>query len=220
MFDIIIFAILTFFIVKKLKSILGEEHDEKMFGSGESSIPKSMKTIINAVVVDNKQAKTDPINDQFKYLNILSQEATRDIAHIIDGFTLEKFMLVSKKVVEIIIEAYNKQDKDKLTSLTSKEALHIFNASIENSSESVDKIVLVSIEDSKIESVELNKRSNIATIKILFTMQQIHYMENKNGDLTSGSKTNINQVKEEWTFERNLSNSKTSTWFVTNIQSK
>lgn len=210
MIDIIIFAIIAFFLIKKLTSVLGNEYDQKAFGY-ESTTLEEQATMKDAEPVNTK--KKD-LFEGFDYLSEATKTYAKEIASKIDGFTLEKFQDIATKVLEKTIKANNEKDVNTLKKLLSPELLDTFKQSFED--EKINQIILVAINETKIENIV--KTGDIFEIEISFKMKQINYTTNANSEIVDGSKNNFVDVNEKWFFEHNFA-SKSTTWFVEKIES-
>ena len=212
MIEIIIFAIIAFFLFKKLHSILGEEDDKLFFGTDNRQ--SYVKEIKDAEKVDDNNS--EDIETQEKYLNnlsIMEKDYIRELQEKIDGFTIKRFQEISTKVLEMIIKANDEKDKITIKKLLSPHLANIVCASFEE--ESNNHIVLVECEDNKIERIE--KEGAKYRIIINFKMKQINYTTDKNENIIDGNKSEIVNVNEKWTFTHDL-DGKNKTWFVDKIE--
>ena len=96
MFDIIFFAIVSYFLFKKLKSILGEEYDNEVFGYN-TAIHEKKKTKDAEKINANES-----LFDGFDYLSSKSKQNAIEIAKLIEkqsgNFTLKSFKRIVIKV--------------------------------------------------------------------------------------------------------------------------
>lgn len=211
MLEIIIFLIIAIFLFFKLKSILGEEYDNEMFGY--NNIKEKVKQKI-------KTAEPVNINDEFKkekYKN-LSDKAKNiadELSKQINGFSLEKFEHIASKVFEEIIKANEEQNKDTIKNFFSPELANSIISSFEEDVK--NHIILVAFDECKIDNIE--KGNGLFTIQVIFNTQQINYtskIEDNNEAIVDGSKTEIISVKERWSFVRKI-RQQDNTWFVDKI---
>ena len=206
MLDLIILAVITFLIVRKLKSILGKEGDDMYFYCYAT---KQQKDIKEAEQVNKNE-------DTYNCLEHLTQEA-KDNAKIIyskiENFTLSKFQKIATKVLECVIKANNEHNKTDIKKFFSTELAESICKTFENNETS--NIILVSYKDVKI--TDIFKKNNIFSIKIMFNMEQINYTTDKNNNIIDGSKNEIINVKEVWTFVHDFSK-KNNVWLISNIE--
>ena len=100
MFDIIVLLILAFFVFKKLKSILGEEYDDKTFGFQGNIFKKKIKEAEK--VLKNEQELE---SEEFSSLDVKSKNYAVELSNKINGFSLKKFINTAEKVLESVIKA-------------------------------------------------------------------------------------------------------------------
>ncbi|MEN9782313.1 MAG: hypothetical protein RL208_463 [Pseudomonadota bacterium] len=205
MIDIVILVLLSIFILKKLKDILGDEHDVKAFGNGKA-VDKKIKDIVQVVTntaknVENAIVKEDPC-EGFEYLDDLSKENVLQIKKEFTNFALNTFCEVASNVVESVFNAYNQREERVLKSLLNKEMAEIFLEDIKTNPRTLH---LVSIKVLKIESV--SKVGHIYTIKIHFAIEQIINNDNL-----------INKVEEEWSFSKDIKKAGNA-WLISGINS-
>ena len=115
MIDLIILALIAYFIIRKLKSILGEESDSMYFGYETKSKNRNMK--------DAEQVHVDSEIENEKY-NTLSADAKFNFQAIcsrIQNFSLSKFQDISSKVLERVIKANNDKNENEIRQFLSKE---------------------------------------------------------------------------------------------------
>ena len=205
MIEIIILAILSFFIIKKLHSILGEENDRLYFDNDQSEF-----RIIKTVEPINFK---NEINEDFNYLTPEAKKYANEINSKMINFNLQKFQEIAIKVMESVIKANDIQDSSIIKKFLSKELADLVCNSFNN--EEQNHIVLISLKEAKI--CDILKNNSIYEIVMLFDMEQINYATDKNGNVIDGNKSEIVHVKERWYFSHNI-NSKDTTWFVRKIE--
>ena len=208
MLGIIIFAILTFFVLKKLNSVLGEESDERFFGYEDRQKNKkySMKD------AERISKEVDNV-EKFDYLSQSAKNNADEIGKKMSGFTLQKFQIVASNVMEEVIKANNNRDKSTIKKFLSNDLSMAIISSFDE--ENKNNIFLVSIDEAKIE--DIIRKGDDFDIILKFKTQQINYITDKNDVLLEGSKTEIINVEEKWYFTHNL-NSKDNTWLINRIE--
>ena len=211
MLDIIILAILAFFVFKKLKSILGEEYDNDYFGyDAKQQKFVSKKRMKDA---DKVEAKAEIESGEFNYLDENSKQYAKEICDKIGNFSLSKFKFIVEKVFDAVIKANENQNKKEINTFFAPEIAETIIASFEG--ETQNHLVLVAID--KIEILSIEKEGNTYKINVKFASQQINYTTDKENKIIDGSKTEIVKVVEKWTFVRNIL-SKNQTWFIEKIE--
>ena len=205
MIDLIILALIAYFIIKKLKSILGEESDGMYFGYEAKSKNENIK--------DAEQVN---IYDEDERCSALSADAKLNFQAIcskIQNFSLSKFQDISSKVLERVIKANNDKNENEIRQFLSKELAGFVINSFKNKEK--NNIFLVSILENKI--ADVIKTNEVFDIKVSFKMEQINYITDENNNIIEGNKHDIVLVNEMWTFTHDFSK-KDNTWFVSQIK--
>lgn len=210
MLEILLLVIIAFFLFKKFKSILGEEYDSEMFGYDAIVVVK--KKIKDAIKAD---IKSELSADNFRNLDDLSKKYAIELSEKIKGFSLEKFVKISSKVLENVLQATCEQNSEEIKKFFSKQLatniISSFNKEIK------EYIILVSLREVVIENIL--KNGSVYSINVVFDMQQINYTtQNDNGveNVIDGSKHEILDVKEKWCFIHNI-NSGDTTWSIDKV---
>ena len=73
----------------------------------------------------------------------------------------------------------------------------------EKAGESLE-ITVISVKDPEIKNIKIEKKKNIAHIKLCFDSEQVQIMKDKNGKIIDGDNNQILAIKESWTFSKNL----------------
>lgn len=225
MIEIIIFAIISFFVLKKLHSILGKEDETIFFDDDIRDLHRrKMKEAERVKDEDNAETEAETnanesneeADEDEKILKTLSPTAvknTEELKDKINGFTLNKFQEVSAKVLEMVIKANNDRDKNTIKKLLSTELADLVCTSFNE--ENKNNIILVECTENQIEDVE--KSGKTYKILVNFKMKQINYTTDKDGNVIDGDKSEIVDVNEKWIFTHSIiSNNKT--WFVDKIE--
>ena len=212
MIEIIIFAIIAFVLFFKLKSILGEEYDDEMFGY---NIKKRKKE--NIKEAEYIKTETNEYNtENYQSLDNNSKEVYKELCEKIDGFSLEKFAIIASKVMESVLKANETKNKEDINSLLEKDLAKSIISSFDETEQ--HHTILVSIDETKIENI--TKVRNLYKICVIFSTQQIDYTTNNDDNnkevIINGSKYDVIKVKERWSFVHDIS-SKDKTWFIDNI---
>ena len=211
MIEIIIFAIIAFILFFKLKSILGEEYDDEMFGYNSKRQKK--EHIKEAEYIKTERNEHD--NENYQALDNNSKELYEELCQKIDGFSLDKFVIISSKVMESVLKANETKNKEDINSLFEKDLAKGIISSFDNKEQ--HHTILVSIDETKIENI--TKVQSLYKICVIFSTQQIDYTTSSDNDkeeIISGSKHDVVKVKERWSFVHDIS-SKNKTWFIDSI---
>jgi len=212
--EIIILAIISFFLFKKLKSMLGDEYDDEMFGYGNETRKEKKRKIKDAEQVhEEEKEKSELESGDYNYLSAEALKNADTLRDEIGGFTLNRFKRIATKVLETVIKANEEQKKDEIKQFMTSELAEAVLASF--AGENRNHIVLVSLDEAKI--VDITKLGNQYCIDMKFKMQQINYTTNKDGEIIDGDKKEIINVCEKWSFIHTLGK-KDATWFISKIE--
>ena len=225
--DIIFFAALAIFIFIKLKSQFGRvDEDQK-----REAIKKFLKEQAARTTSMQKQDdQNNKLNDQnlIKKGNDDLKSQEEDLLKNVDSglrtkltdilnqsnTSITKFNVGANAAFEMVLEYFAQGHKDGLKSLLAKDLFDKFSQAIDTRVNDGNKLTtnIVAIDQSTITDARLD--NNKAIIMINFVSQQISYLSNQEGNLIEGSKQDINQVSDIWTFERSI-NSKNPNWTIT-----
>lgn len=175
--DIIIFAAIAGFLIYRLRNVLGKR-------SGFQKQKKHTKNI-NLNPANKKTAKTEI--PQLKE----SETKLSKVYEFYPDFDHKNFLEGAKYAFESIINAYNKNDKQTLKKLLTKEVYNSFEESIDkknnDSSFQFYSLVVNAVENVTVES-------NIVSITLLITSEQF-----KDND-----ENTITKKQDIWTFQKNM----------------
>ncbi len=206
--DIIIFAALTIFIFYKLRENLGkisDEEKERITKQRQEQIAKLQEKIvkqIEAVAITQDQQN----HESNKVLENLDENLKQTLNKIFQDckISAEFFINGAKSCFEMVIKAFSTQDLDTLKFLLSDKIFENFKNVVEDRKKQ-EKILnsnIISIEKCEILSASISQ--NIAYITVKFTSKQINYFTNNNGEIIEGKKDEISELKDVWTFKKDL----------------
>jgi hypothetical protein len=228
MFEVILFALFTAFLVWKLKGILGKED--------EGFTPKSFTKIkdITNIVSENsnttietkkdlKEKRKLEIDEEIKE-NLVKIKPEFEISYKLLSsnlpsgvFNIRQFLEGAETLFSDLLEARNSKDLSVIAPQTSANTLRTLELVIENekSTKPFQKIQLVKVESIEIEDL-IAFQEGSAKIRIKILSEQIRY--SKEGDeVKEGSLTIPAKFVDFLTIERVLQN-KNFTWVLTSIE--
>ena len=222
MIDIVVFFVITVFIILKLKSVLGTRNDTD--NVRQKTLDEFFKNQMNKNSVKSNNAEIIDITNQ---INKNNQNTILELDVEVDdnvkkelkkiNFDEKKFLKGAENAVEMINEAFSNKDLETLQELLSTKLYNNFKKQIEelNNQNRILKSSLISFLSKKIEDIKIINK-NIC-INMLFEMEQINFVEDQEGNVVMGNKKQIQKVKEKWTFEKKT-NDKTNFWIIKNIE--
>lgn len=224
MIDIVVFFVITVFIILKLKSVLGTRNDtdnvrqktlDEFF---KNQMNKNNNKDNNAKIIDITNQINKNKDDKNKNLELdieVDDNIEKELKKI--NFDEKKFLKGAENAVEMVNEAFSNKDLETLQELLSTKLYNNFKKQIEelNNQNRILKSSLISFLSKKIENIKIINK-NIC-IDMTFDMEQINFVEDQGGNIVMGNKKQIQKVKEKWTFEKKT-NDKTNFWIIKNIE--
>ncbi len=216
--DILFFAVVAAFLVLKLRRTLGKkdgteerlrERMQKMqqemsqqFHQAEAEI----RTQVDKNVVEAEAVEL-PVKDEkvAKKLEEISQKDSRlDVSEFVKG---------AQRAFEMVVDAFNQQDKDVLRHLLAPDVFQQFEAEIDRLEKQGNQVqtTIVSMEPPLILSASL--RGKRVQIEVEFVTEQINVVRDKDDKVVEGNASEVDEVREDWVFERQMDASSPA-WMV------
>ena len=152
-----------------------------------------------------KEAYEKTLIDE-KYTKKLNQDSINSLQNILTKFNIstEFFIQGAKSAFEMTLNSFAKKDLKTLKLLLGEKLYTGFKNSIDSRKKEEETLYteIVSINDGKIISANIDK--NKAFITVEFTSKQINYLTDKKDVVTQGSKEQVNELKDIWTFKKDL----------------
>ena len=217
--DILILAMIAVFIINRLRNVLG-----KKTGNESDIVEKftQRKNTFNESEPDSvSNQKVAKLNNNVKknlHSNKKINSAINEILKIDDKFEISSFCSGAKKAFEYILTEYSSNNLKALERLVSKNIYKAFEDQINMRAKNKEKleITVISVKDPEIKSVNLEKKY-VAYFKLLFDSEQVQVTKNSNDEVIDGDNNQILQIKEIWTFSKNLK-SKDPNWILEEIE--
>ena len=217
--DILILAMIAVFIINRLRNVLGKKT------GNESDIVEKFTQRKNSF----NESEPDSVSDQkaTKLKNSINKNLHSDkkinsvineILKIDDKFEIGSFCDGAKKAFEYILTEYSSDNLKALGNLVSKNIYKTFEDQINLRAKNKEKleITVISVKNPEIKSVTLEKKY-VASFKLLFDSEQVQITKNSNDEIIDGDNNQILQIKEIWTFSKNLK-SKDPNWILEEIE--
>lgn len=197
--EILVFALIAFFIINKLISILGTSDDDtgrygnSKFGEADgmtdvTSTAKSNKVISLASIINKSEINYDVLHDPNDSYLKTSLEELYEKMH---KFNPQKFIKNASKAWQVILKLLKLKSDESLVDLIDPRFMNEFkNRSILYKDLNIDKLPHLKISDITI-------FGNNVIIKVIVEVKDF--------------------VTEEWAFSKNI-NSESSTWLLCNIE--
>ena len=217
--DILILAMVAVFIINRLRNTLGKktgnEHDlANKFTRGKSDLKESSPDKVSKANAD--QTKMKKSKQVFHENPGISNELSK--IHKIDpSFTIDEFIEGAKKAFEFIISKYSEENIKPLKNLLSADIFSMFDKQINNRAKKKENldVNIIGIKEAKIEDVSI--KSNVASIKVQFSSEQVQVIKNDKGKIISGDGNQILSIVESWFFSKDLKR-KDPNWILEKIE--
>lgn len=225
--DIVFLIIFTAVIIFKLKSVLGTRNDndnirqktlEEFFKNkiDEANKAKTSQQTSDAKIIDiTDQITKNNKSTEFKLSADVADNVKKELEKI--NFNEDKFLKGAENAVEMINDSFSNKDLETLKELLTTQVYNNFKKQIDelNNQNRILKSSLISFLSNKIDNIVV--KNKMINIDVLFEMEQINFVEDKDGNIIMGSKKKIQKVKEKWTFEKKTGD-KTNFWLIKNIE--
>ncbi|MFC1659352.1 Tim44 domain-containing protein [Pseudomonadota bacterium] len=227
--DIILLALISYFIIKKLLSQFGKfdetDKDRKdiinIFKQGRCGSCKTSKQekdeVINSIVSVIKDEAKEVKARRQSTKTPLDKQLDEIFAKITD-MDKEKFLQGAEDCFEMVISSFTKKFPEVFGKLVSK----AISDGMKKEISKLDKkkknynVTIVAIPKKEIISAKIVNKN--AFIEVLFTSKQIMYKEDFNSKLIEGDKEKIQTISEIWTFKKDLGNEDPN-WIVIETKS-
>ena len=232
---IIIYVIIAFFLLVKLKKSFGLKKNEEEIkkktiekflkhiekieerqGNKLISVDLGIKTSNNR----KKQENTTIINKnppvEFLLNLDVSDKVKKELMKV--NFNENIFLSKVEDVIEIICDSITQNSFEKTKEFITPETFSAFSSQLEEMKKQ-DKYLksnLISILSKKIENISIISNKYLS-LDLYVESEQINFIENKEKKVVDGSKKTINLVKEKWVFTKLINSLKSSYWLVSDI---
>ncbi len=224
--DILILALVAGFILLRLRSILGQNTGFDGRSDTPDQPPASKDTTNNpeSAVLSFPQlqqvlakAKLEPVapSDQVAIdkLEANTKTAVEAIKAADPQFNLNAFIDGAKAAFEMVIKAFNSNDKITLAMLMKPTLAEVFirESEARAASENKPETTLVSIVSVEVRAAELSGKMARVTLGIL--SEQVHVVRSSTGEIIEGNPSHVERVEDEWVLERDTT-SKNPNWTI------
>ncbi len=208
-----IYALIAAALVFWLRNILGTRSDDDPFVPvAKMELDENGKIVtIGFPESDNKADNSSIIEQLFKegkgnmaIENAVARDGLMEIAKIDKGFDVEKFLQATQDVFVYVVESFADGDRETLTDLLSPRVYETFDKAI-IAREKAGEILQAEIQSiQKSSIVETRLDGNHAFITVRFLAEEITHTKDKNGNIIQGNPDKIIQMRDVWTFSRDL----------------
>lgn len=205
--DIIVIAAIAAFILLRYRAMLGEKSGRDADATPAARPLQEYERVIQLPERAAPKAAA-PLKD-YGDLN----DAFAKMRNIDRQFTPEEFLEGARAAYEMVITAFNEEDRDTLKMLLSKDIYQEYDAhlSAQKAEGRKSDATLVAITQSTITDAKMT--GNRAQVTVHFVSEQVLLTRNADGEVIEGDPTDQQAIEDSWVFERNLANADPS-WKV------
>ncbi len=203
--DIILFAMVAAFIALRLRSVLGKKTgQERRRPSGvEAARPAGReagaKPVTGPMPIETEGRVADPRDEGVK-------QGLAAIRLADPGFDLDGFLGGAKSAFTMIIEAFARGDRDALKPLLADDVFRGFDAVIAEREDKGEthELQIVAVPTAEVAGAVM--RGRVARVGVRFVSQQVGVFKDKDGAVIDGDPSEVAEVEDVWTFERDTAN--------------
>ncbi len=209
-FDIILFAMIAIFLIRRLRGVLGRrDGHEGGFSDILSRLSEKDKQKKeedaendNVIHLDHQDdAGSDEVSQPEEEVTPLLQ-GLRTIAAGDRDFDPDEFISGARIAFEYILGAYAGGDAKSLKPLLNADVFANFSMSIREREEAGQTMEETLVGIRKAEIVEAELVESIAQITVKFVSDQVHALSDSDGNVVEGDPNKIVDVTDFWTFSR------------------
>lgn len=202
-FDIILFAMVAFFLVMRLRSVLGRrtgnERRRDLYVRGSS--PAGDKSGGNKVVTLTQRPNPAALTAAAPPPNTVAGGIAA-ITSADSGFEAAGFLDGARGAFELIVGAFARGDKAALRSLLSDETYRPFTAAIDEREAAGETLETRVAKLKDIDIVEAGMDSRSARVTVRLVSDQINVLRAHDGSVVDGDPQNLIEKTDFWTFAR------------------
>ncbi len=216
--DIIFLAAIALFIFFRLKDQLGKISDEEKDSIAqkiklqqqqilEAQKNREKESFLQKNILEKSEETPDEENNiDKKHIKDLDQNAIDNLTKIFSKFDIDSefFITGARAAFEMTLDSFASHDLETLELLLSEKLYKGFEKLIKDRQKNGETLntQIISVDDGKI--IAANIDQNKAFITVEFSSKQINYLADKKDEITQGSKEQINELKDIWTFKKDL----------------
>lgn len=196
MFTLILFAVLTFFLMVKLNDILGFRVG---FTVEKEKLPNFEKAGAQEVSVSELDRKIQKLQQMDP------------------SFNIDDFKRKAQKAFEMIFEAYAKEDKDTLKVLLDPRIFRAFALAIDDRRQRSETLEGMIVRFVSIDILDVNIEGSDCSIVVKFITEQSDILRDESGGIIEGNPNFVENRTDVWAFSRDISSTNPA-WYLKEIK--
>jgi predicted lipid-binding transport protein (Tim44 family) len=197
----LVLATIVFFVGFKLYSVLGQRTGQEKMPPLQPIKTEPKPSDILATI---NPEPPKPIWQGYAEENSALAKGLSALAENDPSFDPKSFLVGAKIAHEKILEAFAKSDLTTLKTLLASKVYSAFETEVTRRKQQGETTIFkfVGINSAKIIAADLQNK--IASIDVDFSSQMISAVKNQSGAVIQGHETALDDVKELWSFERDI----------------
>lgn len=212
--DLIFLGVIAIFVMLRLRAMLGRDE-----GIDPKTLWKQPNTIIqqdNVVPFPLQEKPVDPLEQEMEAritTNPQLGEGLKAIKAADGSFNFQEFLAGAKIAFEWVVDAYNKQDKEKLKMVLSEERFQHFSESLDAQAQAETRFETTLVAITQVHITEAGMRGTIAWVNVEFLSEQMNVTKDKENKIVGNDNSVIEHAHDLFTFERDV-NSRDPNWKI------
>jgi predicted lipid-binding transport protein (Tim44 family) len=208
----IFFLVLAVVIFLQLRNVLGrrtgsEKPPYDPYSMREASgAPSRQDKVVTLAHHDEESGEKDPYADADSFAAAGSDLNTglRSLIDADPSFNPKDFMKGARAAYEMIVTAFAEGDHETLKNLLSSEVYEGFDAALKEREAKGEKVKSDFVGIEKAEMLHAGTQGNEAKVTVRIVSQLISATYDREGQLVDGHPEEVAEVKDIWTFSRNI----------------
>lgn len=197
--DLVLLALVAGFILLRLRSTLG--HNAEL---PETPLPRQPQPEIQPEQLVAQQQMADDEDASYIAANLPESLADKikEVRRIDPSFRARAFLEGAKMAFEMVIDAFSKGDRKTLKLLLAPAVFNGFNDEINRrkAANTTHETTLIAITSA--EMADASVAGSTVKITVKFRSEQVNLVRSNDGAIIEGDPSEIEQVDDVWTFER------------------
>lgn len=227
--DLIVIAAIAIYVVIKYRKVLGQKTgiDPDEMKSRHTAREESAQERVVQLNRYQQQQKVEGDAQDVSEAQVVDEslEAIEDdrlkeqivaMKRLDAALSLDEFLKGARMAFEMVMQAFNEGDRATLKLLLEEDLYKEFDRELKQHEKRGQKAqtTLVSILAAEVKEAQL--QNSHAVLSVRFLSEQIHVVRDKDDKLIEGDPSRIEQVEDEWVFERDLK-SRNPNWTIADM---
>lgn len=197
--DLVLLALIAGFILLRLRSVLGQN----------AELPETMPKPVIKPEKPPEQLITKLADDDDEDASYIASSLSeglagklKEVRRVDSSFRARAFLDGAKSAFEMIIAAFSQADRKTLKTLLAQDVFASFQSELNRRDAENIKVETTIISITGAEIMDASVSGNMIRIMVKFSSEQVQLTRNDEGAIIEGDPSEIEQVNDVWTFER------------------